>query len=133
MSAPFKIIGTETLESYDIINVRMRDSIVVAKRPIPKNTSGEKIDYDTYVHHPTQLEVVVRLSTTEKATFETIFNANQKVTVELNSDTGKWTFSQAWIEDKNIHYVHSISLDGTDRSWETRLVIFAESASFVAV
>jgi hypothetical protein len=127
---PLRIIGSSTFTSKDVLSVKRRETSNVAIRDIPLRSAGPKVDTDIWTHKPITLEIEFRASTAEKTTIQTIFDANDFVTVELNSESGTWTFSNCWIDDKKITYEYSKSTDGVEREWRIRLVILSESATF---
>lgn len=114
----------------DITDVRMSESTVASKRKVINRSDGEVLDYGTWVHNPTQLELTTRLSDAEKTSIEIIFNANSTVYVMLVSDYGVWSFS-GWLKNKSVVYEYSIGYNSEDvRPWKFRFEFEITSASF---
>jgi len=124
------ITGSVTFESSHVLAAKITDASKVAIRDIPRRANGSIIDYGTWTQSPIGLEFEVRVSTPEKVTLESIFNNSAFVTVELNSEVGTWTFTNAWLTTKKITYEYSKTDDGTERNWKTKIILIAETATY---
>jgi hypothetical protein len=123
-ASPDRIIlqtPTYILTLAHVIKFEEEQVVNPALKTVPLRPEGQVVQTDIYTCEPTELNIMARLTLTEKSTLYQIFNESAKIFITA----GPWKYI-GWLDKKDIRYEHSRESSTVDRDWLAEVLIVVE-------